>query len=779
MADEIAAQAEAAEPGIKEGEPPKDVEVEILYDRPGRRRGKAPVTIKHGGEVHRHLADLDSEADRKRVATAVATKSPGLDAAQLEAGLLQVVTRQGEPRRAPAPRDQRQQYDFDAGGCLCRVSTTREGGDARVPICNFDAQIVEEVTRDDGAERSLRLGITGTLADGHPLPKADISIEEFLRGDWPVAAWGVQAIVYAGQGNKDHLRAALQIGVEKEKVARRTVFAFTGWKKLGDRWAYLHAGGAIGPDGPVAGVDVDLPPALGGYVLPDPPEGRRLSAAVRAELGMAKGLGPDRVILPVLMGCWRSVLPRPVDFSIHLLGGTGEFKTEIAALAQQHFGAGMDARHLPAGWSSTANALEGLAFAAMDCVLVVDDFAPAGSPADVSRSHKEADRLIRAQGNRAGRQRMRADGGLRPEKPPRGLILSTGEDVPRGHSIRARLLAVEVGPGDVAAGRLTACQHAAAKGRYALAMAAFVCWLASQVEDLRAGLGAEVEGLRAGLAAAGGHRRTPGLMADLLVGAKYYLAFAVAAGAIDQAAADALLARCRVALAGLAAEQAALQEDADAADRYLKLLASTLGSGAAHLVGVNGVMPATAPEACGWKYQEAAGGLQGEWTAQGPCIGWIDDRGTLLDPDASFAAVQKMAGFQGEALPVGPRTLHKRLNDRGMLAKVDTKRQRLTVRITILNARREILHLRPGLVPSVKTTVPTDPNVPMGDIPREKGTVCLDGSEPARENRPTETSHFPGENGQVGPLGRLGQSASDRGPDLGESTNGAWTEVDL
>jgi integrase len=108
----------------------------------------------------------------------------------------------------------------------------------------------------------------------------------------------------------------------------------------------------------------------------------------------------------------------------------------------------MDARHLPANWASTGNALEGLALAAKDALLVVDDFWPSGSSADVQRLHREADRLFRGQGNRAGRQGMRADATLRPPKPPRGLLLSTGEDTPRGQSLRARLLVQEISPGD-------------------------------------------------------------------------------------------------------------------------------------------------------------------------------------------------------------------------------------------------------------------------------------------------------------------------------------------
>src|SRR5262249_6141580 len=158
-------------------------------------------------------------------------------------------------------------------------------------------------------------------------------------------------------------------------------------------------------------------------------------------------------------------------------GPTGQGKTELAALAQQHYGAGLDARHLPGSWASTGNALEGLAFAAAHALLTVDDFAPTGSPADVQRFHREADRLLRAQGNRAGPQGMRPDGGLRPAKPPRGIILSTGEDVPRGQSLRARLLVMELAPGELDWARLTACQGDAAAGLYAQALAGYLRWL--------------------------------------------------------------------------------------------------------------------------------------------------------------------------------------------------------------------------------------------------------------------------------------------------------------
>src|SRR5262249_51445590 len=119
--------------------------------------------------------------------------------------------------------------------------------------------------------------------------------------------------------------------------------------EIDGRWSYLHGRGAIGDAGsqPVA---VDLPDALQGFLLPDPPSGAALIGAVRAALTLLEGLAPDRVMMPLLCLTVRSLLPE-CAFSGHLAGFTGVGKTELAALAQQFYGAGLDARHLPASWT--------------------------------------------------------------------------------------------------------------------------------------------------------------------------------------------------------------------------------------------------------------------------------------------------------------------------------------------------------------------------------------------------------------------------------------------
>jgi hypothetical protein len=205
---------------------------------------------------------------------------------------------------------------------------------------------------------------------------------------------------------------------------------------------YLHAGGAIGADGAVAGVNVKLHGSLVRYELGLPPTPEALVSAVRASLKILQ-LGPTPICFLLLSAAFLAVISDP-DFSIHLAGATGVFKSELAALIQQFFGALMTRKNLPCAWSSTPNAIEIIAFHAKDAVVVVDDFAPQGNPVEVSKLHSAADRVFRAVGNHAGRNRLDSTAKLREPKPPRGLIISTGEETPRGQSIRARLMIAEI-----------------------------------------------------------------------------------------------------------------------------------------------------------------------------------------------------------------------------------------------------------------------------------------------------------------------------------------------
>src|SRR5262249_22725913 len=160
----------------------------------------------------------------------------------------------------------------------------------------------------------------------------------------------------------------------------------------------------------------------------------------------------------------------------------------------------------------------------------------------------------------------------------RGLMLSTGEDVPRGHSLRARLLALEVCANDFGPpGRnpaLSAMQRDAAEGRYALALAGFIRWLAPRLDAIRQGMNNQLAALRDALAAMPGtHARTPGIIANLALGLRMMLEYATEAGAITEPERARLWQEGWVALAEAGADQTAQAADAEPAGRFLRLLA--------------------------------------------------------------------------------------------------------------------------------------------------------------------------------------------------------------
>jgi hypothetical protein len=568
---------------------------------------------------------------------------------------------------------------FEAEGCLCRTKLT-PSGPAIVSLAKFTARIFAEIIRDDGAERRRSFRLDGCLASGRRLAKIEVSSEEFIGAGWVLAKWGADAIVWPGE--KNALPAAIQ--ALSDKKSRETIYEHSGWRRIKGQWVYLHAGGAIGQKRLVTTVAVSLAGPLARFILPAPPKGEILVSAVRASLAILD-LTTAAIAFPLLSGIYRAVLG-PTDFGLHVAGPTGVGKSEFAALCQQHFGRGLDARNLPANWASTANALEAMAFAAKDALIVVDDFAPNGSQADVARYHREADRLFRAQGNRAGRQRMRADATLRPTKWPRGLVLSTGEDIPRGESLRARLLVLELTPGALDFTKLTAAQKDAVDGKYATALAGFVQWLAPQYQRIRKTLAAKCASLRSEFGSDGQHARTPGIVADLALGLHCFLHFACDISAIDGATRDDLWRRGKEALSKAGAAQGTHLVEAEPAAHFMRLLAAAVTSGQAHVAGQEGNEPEN-PKRWGWRSKA------GEWQAQGKRVGWVLEDDLFLEPEASFAAAQQIAKDQGESLPVSPPVLRKRLKQRGFLLATDEAREELTVRKTLECQRRKVLRV--------------------------------------------------------------------------------------
>jgi hypothetical protein len=586
-------------------------------------------------------------------------------------------------------------------------------GVAPTLLTNFSARIVADISEDDGVETRRLFEIEAGLNSRQV--RFIVPGTQFPSMNWATEHLGAGAVVQPGFGLRDHARAAIQC--TSGDVPWRRVYSHTGWRRIEDAWLYLHAGGGIGAEGRAEGVEVRLPEGLAHFELPDPPEGERLQAAVRASLNLLN-LAPHVVTFPLFAAVW-SVVLQPSDFSLHVTGPTGCCKTELVALPQQHWGPGLDARHLPGSWSSTGNAMEAVAFVAKDALLVVDDFAPSGSAADVARAHREADRLLRGQGNRAGRQRMRADASLAPHKPPRGLIVSTGEDVPRGQSLRSRMLVLELSPGAVNFTELTLCQRDAARGLYAQALSGFVRYIAARYDAVRESVQAETEALRERAHHSVQHRRTSDIVAKLGVGLRYFLNFAQGAGAMGHEAADALWESGWKALGNAAAAQSSHQAGAEPVGRFLELLVAAIANGTAHVASRDGAEPDT-PEAWGWQLSTVGAGdnARDEWRPMGARVGWLDGEDLYLESEAAFAAAQSVARDTGDSLAVTSRILHKRMHEQGLLASTEQEHGALAVRRTLQGTRRNVLHLRADRLVCPRTAQPAQ----RAQLPTREGT---------------------------------------------------------
>ncbi|MHB8332871.1 MAG: hypothetical protein ACYDEA_11860, partial [Candidatus Dormibacteria bacterium] len=559
-----------------------------------------------------------------------------------------------------------------------------EGGEPR-RLANFTAVITRKSSDDDGdpdAERTsgeelqaVRLRLEIRQRKRKVL--LEVTAAEFPGMRWPARVTGIDLSVSAGTVVKDQFREAIELisiaraGEASEggdgQIPRSTRYVHTGWTKLNGDLIYLHAGGGIGAGGSRDDIEVSLAPELRGHRLSAPPEGDGLREAVRASLALLD-LGPPRLMVPLLGAAYRAPLGA-ADFTLHLHGASGRFKTEVAKLALAHFQECQDSRELgPISWHSTDNAIEALLHQIKDSVAVLDDLLPAGlDDGERRRQLSTAARVFRAQGNQGGRSRLRSDTSGRPPKAPRGLAISTGEELPRGLSGIARAWLIEQKDGDVVSARLTAAQEAAPL--YSRAMSGYAQWLAPQMPEMPERIRRERVRLRAGYTAP--HSRTSEIAAHLELGCKAWLEFAVACGAIDDARATEVADIVRAALQDGCKDQIEEQGEADPVELFREGLSSAISAGKSYVQGIDG-RPPEPPDSWGYSQREGRdGGIEWEPDNRQGRIGWLVGEGLYLEPAAAYKAAN--AQLDG-GLGIGQVALTKRLRDRGVLMAVGGSR---------------------------------------------------------------------------------------------------------
>ncbi len=553
------------------------------------------------------------------------------------------------------------------GGGFVRLKNTREG---EIPqrLTNFVARVDEEVVRDDGAEIRRVYRLTGETKSG-ALPPADVPPAGFSGMNWVSEAWGLKARITAGQGSRDCAREAIEL--MSQGASTRRLYAHTGWRELpGGQRAYLHADGAIGAG--EAGAEVELEPGLERYALPTDDEASPddLAAAVRVSLRFLE-LAPLKVSAPLLGAAYLAPLAEIVvpDVALWLWGGTGSFKSTLAALLLSHFGA-FSETSLPLSFESTSNALERSLFLLKDTLSVVDDWRPAVSRGDASEMDRKAQRLLRAVGNRQGRGRMTSDTTLRRSYSPRGLVLATAEALPEGpafESAAARSFSVNLSRADIDLGRLSELQRQ--KDELSKAMAGYVAWIAPRYEEHAKKLPDRRDALRNELRPelAGSHPRTPDATAALVVGVGMLLSYAVNVGALDERESLELFKRAKTGIVEAAKAHVETTSGGDPATRFVEVLRSLFAAGKAYIRDRETGEEPSGHEDLGWEDEtddKAAGMYRPRRGAE--FVGWADDAYLYLDRETAYAAVAGFAQRGGIPFGIKPRAVWGALKRAGI-----------------------------------------------------------------------------------------------------------------
>jgi hypothetical protein len=232
------------------------------------------------------------------------------------------------------------------------------------------------------------------------------------------------------------------------------------------------------------------------------------------------------------------------------------------------------------------------------------------------------------------------------------------------------------------------------------------------------------------------------------------------------------------------------QDAQEPTHQFLSLLSAAIASGRAHVAAPDGLAPQN-PGAWGWRAHVLGSGdfTREEWVAQGRRVGWLEQDHLYLEPQASYAEAQELAGQQRESLGVSAQTLRKRLHEKQLLVstgKVEG-RETLLVRKTLEGRRSHILHPHRESLGVFTHEKPDQPDQredaeENGQVSGRSGQVLWSGfwgvlKEPD-QRLDCENNEF-GKNGQVGQVFMSTNGGSTKNDPLSPESWSAKPDHDL
>jgi len=396
-----------------------------------------PPTAAQVAELVRACADLDPiawAAERKRIKAVCKDEFRLTD---LDRMYKQAQREQTNLRRVPSAPPAEHYSEVDGNIIYERQS---DKGAFRQTVAGWTARVLEWITQvnDDGqSEHVMRLQVShqghSTLLDAPSELFGDMNaLGRFIAG----RAGGLYA-VNAGM-NKHLIPAILSLS---GTPAQRTTYRFFGWTQIDGQSVYVSPQVSVSAQGQLAQPpEVELESRFRDYGLAQDDWASSLRAFEALVPALPNQLAPALVafaLLPIVQKFFPVAAPRP---ALHLVGTAGSGKSETASLLASFYG------HFtrdtpPAQWGDTVGMVESLGYALADALYWVDDYKLCYA------DEKAFTRFLQSYSRGMGRGRLTRDAKLRQERPCRGLLLSTGENMLEGESsVLSRMLVFDIPP---------------------------------------------------------------------------------------------------------------------------------------------------------------------------------------------------------------------------------------------------------------------------------------------------------------------------------------------
>ena len=522
-----------------------------------------------------------------------------------------------------------------------------KNGIVKRKLCNLTPEIVCEITVDDGAVTTTYVRLRGVHESGRTLPEIEIPAADLASFNWMAERWGMDCILEVGKTVKDCVRHAIQ--TTAAYAEKKTVFAVTGWKKIGEEWYYLMPGDdrfTVELHGKMHGYGMERK-----YDLPD----IQTAACLLRMMPV-----PEEIMFPLLAFTFLSPLNhflKEADcepkFVLFLSGKTGSRKSTLAALMLSFFGK-FTASELPLSFRDTSNSILYNAFSLKDVLTVIDDLHPS-SRMEEQKMNGTAQAVMRAYGDRTGKGRLRADSTPMESRPPQGNAIITAEFAPDiGESGTARYFALELKGKDVDLETLSVFQKEADNGTLRRCMYAYTEWIRGTflfseeaelnfIKYLHSRFLFYRDAFRKGGVHC--HGRVPETVAHLQIGMDFFLLFLKEKMVMDEESCADIQQRCKEILYRLAARQAENIDQDKPTHKFIRKLYALLESNQAYLLDRHDVNE----------------------LGFGTCIGYQDAEFFYLYNEVAHKLVRKFCEDQGENFSCTSKSLLKAMAEEGLI----------------------------------------------------------------------------------------------------------------